>query len=519
QDQTMCIGSNTVIGGAPTANAGQPGYSYQWSSGPTLSDDTLSNPVAFPQSTTQSYITVTDQNGCVSVDSMTVIVSPGPSINIGPDTTSVCPGDSVFFNAGTGFTNYFWSNGSTDSTIFATDPGVYFVAVTDILGCLGRDTAVVVNDAAPIVNIGPDTSICTNATLTLDAGAGFQYSWAPGGQTTQSITVSAANTYTVTVTDAGTNCATVASINVENDTLPELALGGPQQLCPGDSIILDAGAGLAAYEWSTGSPDQLIFVGDSGTYAVTITNSFACRDTDSVSVTLFATPTVDLGPDQDLCPGDETMLDAGPGFSAYLWLTGETTQAITVTESGTYLVVATDANGCEARDTADVFIQPLPVVDLGIDRPICPDEEIVLDAGAGFSGYTWSNGETTQTITVVEPGTYSVQVDENGCVQSDEVIINDNCPGELVIPNVFSPNGDGINDLFDVQGVNVLTYEMSIYDRWGRVLFVTSALTNMWDGRFNGKEMPEGVYFYVINYHVSGKEDPETAKGALTLMR
>ena len=519
QDQTMCIGSNTVIGGAPTANAGQPGYDYQWSGIGTLSDDTLANPVAFPQNTTTYYVTVTDQNGCVSIDSMTVIVSPGPSLTIGPDTSSVCPGDSVFLNAGTGFTNYFWSNGSTDSSIYAISPGVYFVAVTDILGCLGRDTVFVDNDAAPTVDIGRDTSICANVDLTLDAGAGYQYQWSAGGQTSQTISVNTANTYFVTVTDPGTSCQTVDSIVVGIDTLPQLALGGPQDLCPGDTLLLDAGAGLADYQWSTGSNDQIIFVGDSGTYEVVITNSFGCSDTDAVAVNLFALPTVDLGADQDLCPGDEVELDAGAGFNAYEWLTGETTQTLMVSESGAYLVVVTDGNGCKARDTVQVSVQQLPVVALGPDQEICPNEQITLDAGSGFTSYLWSTMETTQTITVVDPGTYSVEVAAGPCPQSDEIVIGDNCPGEIIMPNVFSPNGDGINDLFDVQGVNVLEYDMSIYDRWGKLLFTTTALTNMWDGKFNGKDMPEGVYYFHVEYQISGREAREEKKGALTLMR
>ncbi|MDQ2180892.1 hypothetical protein, partial [Marinifilum sp. D714] len=130
-----------------------------------------------------------------------------------------------------------------------------------------------------------------------------------------------------------------------------------------------------------GATTQTITVNTSGNYSVVVTDANGCSATDDVNVTIHPNPVVNLGLDQETCAGGTITLDAGNPGATYLWLNGETTQDITVSTSGNYSVVVTDANGCSATDDVNVTVHPNPVVDLGLDQEICAGGTITLDAG------------------------------------------------------------------------------------------------------------------------------------------
>lgn len=134
---------------------------------------------------------------------------------------------------------------------------------------------------------------------------------------------------------------------------------------------------------------------------------------------------VSLGPDTSMCSNTGLFLDAGPGFTHYLWSTGDTTQTIITSGTGTYIVSVIDIASCPSSDTIVIQQYPAPVVDLGPDQDMCSTDTITLDAGTGFTGYNWSTGNTAQTQTVTVSGLYIVEVsDNNGCIGSDSVTIN-----------------------------------------------------------------------------------------------
>jgi cell wall-associated NlpC family hydrolase len=204
---------------------------------------------------------------------------------------------------------------------------------------------------------------------------------------------------------------------------PEILPDTPE-ICNGDSVVLDAGPGYASYQWSTGESTQTINVSPGATtqYCVTVTDGNGCRNMACETVTVHALPTPDILPDAPaICNGDSIVLDAGAGYSAYLWSTGETTQTISVSPASTsqYCVTVTDGNGCQEMVCEIVIVHDLPTPDILPDGPaICNTESVVLDAGAGYTAYLWSTGETTQTINVSPGATtqYCVTVtDGNGC--------------------------------------------------------------------------------------------------------
>jgi len=193
--------------------------------------------------------------------------------------------------------------------------------------------------------------------------------------------------------------------------------------CSGTAVTLDAGNAGATYAWSNGESTQTISAATSGTYSVTVTSG-ACTATDVIDVSINTTPVVDLGADAAICAGESLTLDAGNPGATYTWNTGDNTQTIDVSESGTYSVIV--ANGsCDATGEITVTVNEMPVVALGADTSICPGTVVELDAGNPGALFTWSNGEGTQTISVSDPGTYSVTVENGACMTADSIVISE----------------------------------------------------------------------------------------------
>ncbi|MCY1636480.1 hypothetical protein, partial [Marinifilum sp. D737] len=208
------------------------------------------------------------------------------------------------------------------------------------------------------------------------------------------------------------------------DINPSLSidLGLDRELCQGDSVILTANFAGGTYLWNTGETSQSIVVKTAGNYSVIVTDINGCNGTDDVDVKVNVNPVVDLGPDQVTCEGIAVSLDAGHIGSSYVWSNGETLQAISTSIAGNYSVVVTDVNGCVGMDDANIIVNMSPTVDLGADQETCAGGSITLDAGNAGASYLWSNGATSQTITVNTSGNYSVVVtDGNGCSATDDV--------------------------------------------------------------------------------------------------
>ncbi|WP_320019449.1 gliding motility-associated C-terminal domain-containing protein [Labilibaculum manganireducens] len=405
-DQEICAGNSI------TFDAGNVGATYLWSTGETTQTISVT--------TSGNYsVTITDANGCSATDDANATIHANPVVDLGIDQET-CSGNSITFDAGNAGSTYLWSTGETTQTISVSASGNYSVVVTDANGCSATDDANATIHANPTVNLGADQQTCSGNTITFDAGnAGSTYLWSTG-ETTQTITVSASGNYSVTITDAN-GCSASDDANATIHPNPTVNLGADQQTCSGNTITFDAGNVGATYLWSTGETTQTISVTTSGNYSVTITDANGCSATDDANATIHANPVVDLGIDQETCSGNSITFDAGNAGSTYLWSTGETTQTISVSASGNYSVVVTDANGCSATDDANATIHANPVVDLGIDQETCAGGTITFDAGNAGSTYLWSTGETTQTITVSTSGNYSVTVtDANGCSASDD---------------------------------------------------------------------------------------------------
>lgn len=374
----------------------------------------------------------TDGNGCSDTYTQQVVVNDVPLPVISPSgTTPICAGQSLTLDAGAGYAIYNWSTSQNGQSISVNAADDYNVTVTTFQGCVGTsaDVTVVVNPL-PVVDLGPDTTVCTGAVLNLDAGnPGSSYSWSTF-EITQSINVTTTGLYTVNVTDQN-GCVGNDAIGVTVSDLldPVIVASGPVTFCAGESVTLDAGPGQD-YLWSTGATTQTITVSTGGLYEVLVTDQYGCGGTDDETVTILQLPNAVIQPGGPIaiCSQDTITLSASNSFVNYSWNPGGgSTSSIEVWQSGSYTVTVTDPNnGCVATSApVDVTVNstdPPYIVASGATE-FCAGESVSLSVAPGpYSSYSWTSGSTTPSIVVTETGYYGVTViDANDCLDSSLV--------------------------------------------------------------------------------------------------
>ncbi len=258
---------------------------FQWSNGMFTEDLFAIGPGIYD-------VTITDLNGCSQTASYEILAeSPSPEPTVyGP--AEFCAGDIVELGVNEFFVSYFWSNGMVGSPIIVTDPGEYIVTVTNSAGCTGTASTFLTENPTPMPDIMGPTSICLfYDTITLDAGGGYDnYIWS-NGEGSQTIDVTEFGGYSVTVTNSF-GCTGFDLTVVDPLSNPFPMITGPTNICSGDPIFLDAGAGFNSYLWSNGLPVQTIATSTGGTYSVTVTNADDCIGIDSYEVTEFPSDSI-----------------------------------------------------------------------------------------------------------------------------------------------------------------------------------------------------------------------------------
>ncbi|MBR4217838.1 MAG: VCBS repeat-containing protein [Bacteroidales bacterium] len=262
---------------------------------------------------------------------------------------------------------------------------------------------------------------------------------------------------------------------------------------------------------------------EANTYVDTLVNRMGC---DSIVTSHVYTHeiTVDLGPDQSFCSKEynPVTLDAGVA-SVYEWQDGSSERTFTVFETGDYSVIVFDEYGCTDTDEVNVTIIPNPELYITKDaEDFCAAGHVTLIANSTIPdvNYQWNTGETSQSITVSTHGTYTVIADNQGCTGTANITIPI-CPCEVWVPNAFSPNHDDVNDVFLPQVSNTLaSYELMIFDRWGKMVFRTEDVNEPWDGTVKGARSPSNVFTYVIYYTcMSAPDHKERKVGSVTIVR
>ena len=415
----ICLGSSQVL--TSSAISGN-----VWNTLETTQDITVTTSGTY-------FTTVTDANGCTAVsNSVNVVVNnPIALVNIGNDITQC--GGTVTLNAAHPGSTYLWSNGATTQTINVAATGTFSVDVTNTCGTVTSNTVnITINPipVAPIITPGGPVVFCQGNSVVLNSSEATGNTWSTGA-TTPAIVISSSGVYSVTFTDANGCTSTSASITVTEDTpLTAPNLGGPYVQCAG-SVVLNANVsgGSNTYQWNTGATSQSISASQSGTYNVVVTNSCGSVQSTSAIVTINpnpAAPVITPLGQTTFCNGSSLILSSNVANNI-VWSTGETTQTITVTQSGSYTVIFNDGNGCSnASLPISVTVQNQPVAaDLGGPYTQCGGS-VTLDAGNAGPGtiYLWNNGATSESLTVQQSGSYFATVANTcGSVQTTTAVI------------------------------------------------------------------------------------------------
>lgn len=405
------------------------GGTYNWGGGIA----TANNSVSIPNTYT---VTVTDAlNGCTatasSIISQSVTVPPAA---VSPTSaTLTCATTSATLTASGGI-SYNWGSGVTTTTNTVSIPNTYTVTVTDVNGCTGTASAVVnQNVVPPIASVSPSTGAitCITNSILLTATGGGAYDWG-GGNATNTNSVTVANTYTVTVTDATNGCTATASSVISQNTTPPVASINPSTAiltCTTTSVNLIASGG-GAYDWGAGITTANNSVSTPNTYTVTVTDGTnGCTSTASSVVSQnIAPPVAAVSPATATitCTAPSVLLTASGG-GTYDWGAGVVTATNTVSSPNTYTVTVTAANGCTATASSvvnqSVTVPPAAISPATVTLT-CTTTSTTLTASGGVS-YNWGAGISTASNTVSIPNTYTVTVtDVNGCTATASSVVS-----------------------------------------------------------------------------------------------
>ena len=379
--------------------------SYLWSTGATTNCITVG---------AGTYtVTVTDENGCSSVCSETVIINPQPSCTITGNLLLCEPGQLTQLCVPPGAVSYLWSTGATTNCISVNAAGTYAVTVTYANGCISICSETVIVNPLPDCIITGDDFICQDGQLNqlcVPPGSG-SYLWNTGA-TTNCIIASAAGTYTVTITNSS-GCTSVCSKNVTVNLEPVCTITGDDFICEAGQFtqLCVSASGSSTYLWSNGAITSCISV-SSGTYSVTVTNESGCTSVCSKTVSINPQPGCSITGDYFICEaGQSTTLCVLAAADSYLWSTGETTNCITVNSAGLYTVTVTYSNGCSSVCSKVVSVNPLPNCTITGGISLCEEGQFTqLCILPGGNSYLWNTGETTNCINISTAGTYSVTV-------------------------------------------------------------------------------------------------------------
>ena len=407
------------------------GFNYNWNTGATSSHITTSNNGSY-------YATVTDSNGCISLSDTAVVVVnslPPDSIYVSNGNLTFCEGDSVIMNGLLGLT-YLWNNGDSANSITVKSVGSYWATVENAAGCQEvTDTLQVSVLTLPQDSIDYQGNLvfCENDSVALLGEMGLSYVW-NNTSTSQNLWVGQSGSYWAQITDSSGCSNYTDTLSITVNTLPSdtIVISGSTTSCFGDTVLLSGAQGLN-YTWNTGDTTQSIEIIQSGVYELTVLDNNGCSSvSDSVNVTFSPLPndSIMISGSTTFCNGDSVILQAVESNASYSWNTSDTTAAIKVSQSGGYYLALTTPDGCMLMtDTINIIVNPNPNTTVAVtgSLDLCPGDSVEFSANPGLI-YSWTSGDSTQTITVGQTGNYAVDLTNGfGCTStsaSQNVIVH-----------------------------------------------------------------------------------------------
>lgn len=457
---------------------------------------------------------LTNSNGC-GADTITKVVHAGPfKVYLGNDTT-ICQGDTLQLKVKIPGAWNTWSNYSNDTIIKVTQSGIYWIRV-NLGDCSASDTITISVRSLSVFSLGNDTTICNNDSIILSSNYNptvSAYLWS-NGTANPSLIINSNGSYWLQLTD-NYGCKSIDTISIQYRSLPNFSLGADTILCQTNLVLNATVLGNASYSWNTGSPNPQVTINQSGIYWADVTQS-NCTYRDSIVVNFKPYPIVDLGNDTTLCESATLTLNAQNAGSTFQWLDNSISQTFIASAPGNYYVWVT-TNGCNTKDTIVIRYDSLPVFSLGPDFLICSGQQMVLTPvvkRGRVLNYLWQDGSNNFAINVNTPGIYSLQL-FNTCGRNTDTVIVSKGACKLYVPNAFTPNGDGLNDIFKASyGDNITKFKMTIYNRWGQKVFEANDINNGWNGTL-GEKMLTGAFIWMIQYDTVDVKN-QVLKGTVT---
>ncbi len=567
-DTSICSNEAAFLG---VTGGGQ----YTWTILPggtpnSLNNPNIANPIATPKVTTTYVVSSGASSFCANnKDTVVVDVLQGPSFQ-GQNDTIGCPGNPIELDVKPatvqGVTyNYSWTPATYLSSTTVANPTAttpvditYYVEIGSSANkCKALDTVEIdVLDGFSIEN--PDTTICLGESIVIRGTGDSRYSYLWNDTSVNSsfdsktiidatITPMPHGKYTYTLAASHTVCPndSTASITVEVQPVPTVQVSPDASLCFGDTIGLKGEVTPAytgyTYKWNPGSSldDDAILTPvftatGTTTLVLTASTGVGCVGTDSVTVSVYPAKFVDLSSDTAICPGDTARLTLTvPAGTEYRWYpdqnissTGSLTPNVWPVANRRYMVAGKDANNCKDTSYVKVVVRPKAILHLPDTVRIYPGEQYEMDPEGNCLYYSWfpelglSNPRSGHPIAKPEVNTrYIVKGNtEGGCTVTDSVDVLVMDDSYVKLPNAFAP-GNGRNSVFKIVGRGQIELKrFVVYNRWGAKMFETKDINEGWDGRFNDKPQPMGVYIYTVEGTTPGGRNI-TQQGNVTLVR
>ena len=543
-----CYGSNTGMAWVTAANTPGP-YTYLWNT-------TSVNDSIFQEPSGLYSVTVSDLNGCISDTSVVITESDSIALiysNIQNSCAAAANGFiKVQYSGGTLPYTYLWNTTATSDSIFNLIPGIYTLTLSDANGCIHIDSFEVYSFSYPGVTITATDLLCHEdlsgtATATVSGTPPFTFAWSSvPAQNTPTASGLSAGQYYVSVSNSF-QCLTIDSIVIAQP--PEFTLLINNQgniscngMANGHATVIAGGATPPyQYLWNTTPAITLPTIQNMGpgNYCITVTDSNSCDTSICILLTepamiQFQTVIQNEGCEGS-CSGSVQLAPSGGSRPySYSWNTIPV-QSDSIAKqlcTGSYFATITDLHGCSiSTDTSVVG------TNTSIHAAFTASDTIgyaPVDIGFTFSGYgattyAWDFGNGSNSTSPApfahynDAGIYIVLLTINSglpdnCTDTVSVRIILDGPSKIKVPNAFSPNNDGYNDVFRVESVSLSELDVIIMDRWGKKIFEFNTIDGFWDGNLSGQQAPDGVYYYILKAQgLDGKE--LTDQGSVTLVR
>jgi gliding motility-associated-like protein len=506
---------------------------------------------------TSAVITIVDQNTaaggndfalddifyqqvCSYSDTVIVTENLTPTVTASASNSVICIGNTTSLN-GNGASTYTWTGGVTNGTSFSpTVTTTYSVIGTSVEGCTNTAVQTITVNALPIVSV-TSSNICSGQTATITAsGTAITYTWS-NSVTGSSQTVSPVLTTTYSVLGTDINgCVGSQSTTVGVSATPTIAIN-PASICTGQTATLIA-TGATNYTWSTTQSTGTINVSPAftTTYSVVGDNG-GCSANQTTTVTVTSSPTLTINANTisgcaPLCINFTDVTSASCATIAYNFGDGNTGNANNPNHcfnaSGNYTVTATCTStlGCSTTYTMPSVINVIltPVADFNITEGNTVTTGTTVhyaNTSTNATSYAWDlctqmSTDTNPVVTYQDTGSCCIiLLATNGtCTNSAVKCISIVKEAVVVIPNVFTPNGDTKNDVFRVSSSGLKSLNCTIFDRWGLKMHEWDGINGYWDGSAQSGNAPDGTYFYIINY-TDQLDKTTTEKGFLNLFQ